>query len=164
VVALLAVCLQIIAIYLPTSTGALRRVLFVSSYLLLLAFAAANWRRPGIVILAIGLVLNFAVIVANGGLMPVTAEPFHRIHEERQIEGVEEGEAIPHSKNILLAKEDIRLRFLSDRLVRTWGPPAGRIISIGDIFILAGLVVTLGELFLPRFQRVPAGQAAREQT
>lgn len=164
VVALLAVSLQIVAIYLPTSTGVLRRILFVSSYILLMAFAAANWRRPGIIILAIGLVLNFAVIAANGGLMPVTAEPFQRIHEEAQIEGVQEGEAIPHSKNVLLAREDVRLWFLSDRLVRTWGPPALRIISIGDLFIVAGLVVTLGELFLPRLQRVPASQAAGEQT
>ncbi len=163
VVALLAVSLQIAAIYLPTSTGVLRRILFVSSYILLMAFAAANWRRIGIIILSIGLVMNFAVIAANGGLMPVTAESYQRIHEEDQIAGVKEGEAIPHSKNVLLAREDVRLWFLSDRLVRTWGPPAVRIISIGDIFILVGFVVTLGELFLPRLQRVPAAPAAQEQ-
>lgn len=162
VVALLAVCLQIGAIFLPTSTGALRPALFLSSYVLLMVFAAANWRRPGILIIAVGLLLNFLVIAANGGLMPVTAESMYRIDSGSSIEGLHEGDAIPNTKNVLRAKENTRLWALSDRIVRTWGPPALRIISIGDIFIAVGLVVTLGELFLPRVQRVPGGQAAGE--
>lgn len=160
-VALFAVGLQVLAILLPTSTGILRPVLYVSSYLVLFAFVAANWRRLGILVIGIGLVLNFLPIVANGGLMPVTAQALQRVDQEYRIEGLQEGDAIPWSKNVYKAKEDTHLYLLTDRVVREWGPPTLRIISIGDIFVAAGLVITLGDLLLPRLRRVPAPDSAR---
>lgn len=160
-VALLAVGLQALAILLPTSIGVLRPILHVSSYLVLLAFVAANWRRLGILVIGIGLVLNFLPIVANGGLMPVTAQALQRVDQEYRIEGLDEGDAIPWSKNVYKAKENTRLYLLTDRIVREWGPPALRIISVGDIFVAAGLLITLGDLLLPRLQRVPARNSAR---
>lgn len=153
--------LQALAILLPTSSGALRPVLYVSSYLVLLTFVAANWRRLGIIVIGIGLVLNLLPIVANGGLMPVTAQTLQRIDQEYRIEGLQEGDAIPWSKNVYKAKEDTRLYALTDRIVREWGPPVLRVISIGDIFVAAGLLITLGDLLLPRLQRVPTRDPAR---
>lgn len=152
VVALLAICLQLIAIFAPLgSNDLLPRILFVASYLLLLAFVSINVRHPGLVILGLGLALNFLAIVTNGGLMPTTPEVYAKFSWP---EGARVGERIPNTKDILLEREDVHLYVLSDRyrwdvqtIVRTF--------SIGDVMIAAGLVATVAEVALPRFGRKP---------
>lgn len=148
--ALLALGLQLLVIYSGLGDLAfLRRVLFVLSYLLLLLFVAANWRRVGIAIIGVGLVMNLLPILANGGLMPVTPETIERVGVPHWLEVAEEGEAIPGSKNVLLPREDTRFWPLSDVLV--WDNPTGiRAFSVGDVVILFGLAVTLVELLAPR--------------
>lgn len=149
---------QVIAIRAPLGDDDLpRRVLFVASYVLLLAFVAFNLRHPGIAVIGAGLLLNFAAIVANGGLMAITPETLLKtggIPDDAVV-----SEWLPHSKDVLLERGDVRLWALTDRL--TWDPVSSvfRAFSIGDIVILAGLVVTLGELLLPRWEKtgVPAG-------
>lgn len=159
VVALLALALQLLAVFGPFGGADLpRRALMVSGYILLLAFVALNLRRPGLVIAGVGLLLNFAVIVANGGLMPITPDTVRR--SEDVPSDISIGDWIPRSKDVLLAREDVRLWFLSDRLV--WRKVAGtvRAFSIGDVIIAAGLAVTVGDLFLPRARRATTGPAA----
>ncbi|MGH9195794.1 MAG: DUF5317 family protein, partial [Acidimicrobiia bacterium] len=96
--------------------------------------------------------LNILPIVANGGLMPVSADNLARAGQTNSIAGREEGDAIPYSKNVLKAKEHTHFYELSDRIV--WDKSIFvRVFSIGDVVIAGGLVVTLGELFLPRVQR-----------
>ena len=155
--ALLALCLQAIAIKAPIGDAdALRRVLLVSSYLLLMVFVGFNLRRPGIALIGLGLLLNFAAIVANEGFMPITPEAVLRTGP-LPVDAVV-GEWLPGSKDILLGREDVRLWFLGDRL--TWEPlsPVLRAFSIGDVVIFAGLLVTLADFFVPRF-RTPAEPA-----
>ncbi len=153
-VAILALGLQLLVIYAGLGDLAfLRRVIFVVSYFLLVAFVAANWRRLGIAVIGLGLLLNLAAIVSNGGLMPVTPETLERAGLSERIAELEEGAPIPLSKDILLERGDTRLRALTDILV--WNNPTGvNAFSIGDLIIGAGLVVTLGELLLPRLKRV----------
>ena len=152
IVALIALGLQLLVIFAPLGPGDLqRRVILVLSYLLLLGFILANLRRPGLVIIGAGLLLNFLAIVSNGGLMPVSPDTLERI--DRLPEEASLGNWVPESKNVLLAREDTRLRFLTDALV--WeNPTRVNAFSVGDVVIAAGLVVTLGELFLPRLKRV----------
>ena len=74
-VVLLALLLQIIVIYVGFGeAGVIRRFIFPSSYLLLLAFVVLNRRRIGFLVIGAGMLLNFLAIVSNGGLMPVTPE------------------------------------------------------------------------------------------
>lgn len=155
--ALIALGLQLLVIYSGLGDLAfLRRAFFVLSYLLLLLFVAANWRKLGIAIIGLGLFLNLLPILANGGLMPVTPETMERAGIARRIEGVEEGEAIPLTKNVLLAREDTRLWALSDILV--WDNPANiRAFSVGDLVILFGLAVTLVQILLPWPRRASPG-------
>jgi hypothetical protein len=63
------------------------------------------------------------------------------------------GEWLPGTKDVLLHRDDVRLWFLSDRL--TWDPISSvfRAFSIGDVIIAAGLLVTMVELFAPRWRR-----------
>jgi hypothetical protein len=121
--------------------------LFVLSYLLLFAFVAANIRRTGIAILGAGLLLNFLVIAANGGLMPVTEETLLKTGSLPDDAVV--GEWVPQTKDVLLERDDIRLYFLSDRLVIEALDPI-RAFSVGDVVIVIGLVVTMADLLLPR--------------
>lgn len=171
VAALLALSLQLIVIVAPGVPELLRRGLFVLSYLLLLFFVAVNWRRLGIAIIGVGVVLNFLAIAANGGLMPVAPENLAKIRAEHRIKDVGEGEHVPGTKNVLLEPENTRLRFLTDTLVWDNDLNFFRVFSVGDLFIVGGLVVILGELLLPRIGRAPranpvsakAAEAAEER-
>ncbi len=145
------------AIFGPLGSDVPRRILLVSSYVLLVLFVAANLRRPGLAILGIGLLLNFLPIIANGGLMPVTPETLARAHISSE---AQPGDWIHNSKDVLKLRDDAHLWFLSDRLV--WAElPGLRVFSIGDLLIAGGLLVTLGDLFLPRLKTVrPDGPAS----
>ncbi len=153
-VAIFALALQIAAIYAPLGPGDIqRRIMFVVSYLLLVAFVLANLRRPGLLIIGVGLLLNFLAIVTNGGLMPISPANLEKAGLGDQLAELSSGDRVPQSKNVLLAREDTRLWFLTDVLV--WKNPTSlSAFSVGDVIIGAGLVITLGELFLPRLQRV----------
>ena len=153
VLALFALAIQAIAIFVPLGLDDMpKRLLFVLSYLILLAFIARNLPRPGIAIIGIGVLLNMLPIFANGGLMPVTAENLAKIGQTHRIEGRQEGDAIPHTKNVLKSRDNTHFYELSDRIV--WDNPFFfRVFSAGDVVIAGGLVVTLGELFLPRVKR-----------
>src|SRR5262245_14727685 len=48
--------------------------LYILSMALLTLWVALNWRIPGMVLMALGLLANFAAIAANGGYMPVSPE------------------------------------------------------------------------------------------
>lgn len=155
VVALLAVLVQLLAIRGPFGSSEIPpRFLLVLSYLLLIWFVAANLRRPGIVVMGAGLLLNFAAILANGGLMPVTPEALARAGYDIPAD-VGPGDHLPHTKDVLKERGDVRLWFLGDRLVLDPLPGIAAF-SIGDVVILAGLAVTVVDLLSPRLQRVRA--------
>jgi hypothetical protein len=151
VVALLAVTLQLLAIFFPFGSSDLpRRILFIASYLALFVFVAANLRRPGLFILGAGLALNFLAIVTNGGLMPTTAEAFTRTGELPA--NARLGHWLPHSKDVLLERSNVHLYVLADRLT-IGGQHIVRVFSVGDSFVAAGLLVTVAELMSPRISR-----------
>lgn len=147
--AFLAVALQFLAIFAPLGSDDLRRVLFVLSYLSLLAFVALNLRRPGLVVLGAGVILNFLPVITNGGLMPITPQTLEKTGDVP--EGVEIGEWVPHSKDVLKNREDIHFYALSDRLTID-GQSVVRAFSIGDVVIAAGVVITLGDVLFPRYK------------
>jgi len=153
VLALFALAIQAIAIFAPLGLGDIpKRLLFVLSYLALLIFIARNLPRPGIAVIGIGVLLNLLPIVANGGLMPVTAENLAKIGQTHRIEGRQEGDAISHTKNVLKSKDNTNFYELSDRIV--WDNPFFfRVFSAGDVVIAGGLIITLGDFFLPRVKR-----------
>lgn len=154
---LIALGLQALLIYSEVGQGRiLPRALFVLSYLLLFVFVWANRRHLGLLIIGIGLLLNFLAIVTNGGLMPVSPDTLERAGLEERMAALKLGEPIPLTKNLLLEREDTRLWFLSDILV--WDNPANiRAFSVGDVIIGVGLAVTLANLFLPRPRRTSLG-------
>ena len=137
-VPIIAVAVQVLLIRLHAAAvpEVYLRAGMILSFLALLAFAGLNLRLTGIRIIAIGVLLNFAVIAANGGLMPVSPETADRVSAGGQIQEVSLGSPVPNSKDILLEREDTRLWWLSDTLTL---PRAGIAFSVGDVVILLGL-------------------------
>jgi hypothetical protein len=115
---------------------ALRATVLVVSYVLLLTFAAANLRVAGMALLLAGLAMNFAVIAINGG-MPVSAEALRSSGQDDVLASLQAERADKHH----LKTTDDQLTFLAD--VIAIPPPIGQAISIGDVFIYAGLMWTI---------------------
>jgi hypothetical protein len=110
-----------------------RTIVLSVSYTLLVVFAAVNVRVPGMVLVLIGLACNFAVIAANGG-MPVRAQALRDSGQDDVLALLQEDGAAKHH---LMTDED-NLTFLAD--VIAVPQPVGQAISIGDVFIYAGLI------------------------
>lgn len=104
--------------------------LHVFSYLPLLSFVYLNRRRPGIVIVGAGILLNLVVICSNGGLMPVAPAGLAPELREELISGA-------GSPLHAAVTAESSLVFLGDIIRVPYGKY--RIISIGDLIMAAGI-------------------------
>ncbi len=111
----------------------------ICSQLILLVFAGINIRLPGMLILIFGLACNLAVILANGGFMPLTMEAAARLVDRSVLENLVIGERLSHaSKDILLPEARIIFPWLADRFVPPRFFPYRFAFSLGDVFVAAG--------------------------
>lgn len=124
------------------ATGATGYVFLLISQLLVLVWAAANWWRPGMPLIVLGLLLNALVIGANGA-MPVDGDAIAALGFD--------GARVPLGKHELL-DASTRLGFLGDVIPL---PPLRTIISVGDIVLAAGLMALVHHLmtFRPAAER-----------
>jgi hypothetical protein len=127
----------------PTQDLALQRALFLLSHLLLLVFVWRNRRQPGTLAIGLGVACNLLVILANGGLMPITPETLVRINPGTPLEGWPLGSHYGYSKDVILARDATRLWFLSDMLVLPPPFPWPTAFSLGDLVIAAGIILLL---------------------
>lgn len=139
---------QVIAFYLPATSRTLTdkeaSACLILSQILLLGFAGRNISLPGMPILFAGLGCNLAVILANGGFMPLMAETAERLVSHDVLNGITFGERIGYSsKDILLPGTDIRFPWLADRFISPSFLPFRSIFSTGDIFIAIGAFILL---------------------
>jgi hypothetical protein len=106
--------------------------IYVVSTFAVAAAVAANYRIPGMAIVALGAFSNLAAIVANGGYMPTTAEALAATgFTERTV----------YSNSALLA--DPKLPWLTDIFAMPRWLPAHNVFSIGDVLIGVGVVVVI---------------------
>lgn len=113
-------------------------VALVTSQLLLTGFGVANRHHLAIKLLTAGLGLNLAVIVANGGLMPISPETVKRLmphiaHDRRQI-----GQRFGKTKDRILPESATTLAWLSDRFILSTGFTQRVAYSLGDLVIAIG--------------------------
>lgn len=103
-------------------------VVHVGSYGLIVAFLVSNVRVPGLWVVALGMALNFAAIVANGGVMPASPAALERA-------GIDHGEKEFENS---AAVDDARLSFLGDVFALPASWPLANVFSIGDVLIVLG--------------------------
>lgn len=129
--------------------GELRWVSFglvLASFACVFAFAAINWRLPGMTLIAIGALCNFLVISANGG-MPVSLDALERAGLGNPFE--DPGTTLKGAHHALT--DSSRLRFLADVIPIT---VTANVASVGDIIIWAGLLLLIQQLMVgPRGKR-----------
>lgn len=133
---------QFIAIYFPNTREQISdewasRILSASLFGLL-GFAWLNRNLAGMKILFIGAALNFTVIVANRGFMPISPQTANQLTSEEFISDIPLGTRFG-TKDILLLPEDTRFEILADRfLTPTWfNYPVA--FSLGDVFLAIGI-------------------------
>lgn len=102
----------------------------IVAYVFFLYALWLNWSSLGIKFLGLGSLLNFVVIAANGGRMPVSAEAIARAG----------GSGTPSGTHMLVT-ENTHLWFLADVIALPRISPMAQIISVGDIFIVLGVFI-----------------------
>lgn len=147
---------QLLAFYLPYTRRLLPDGLasagLIVSQLMLLAFTFVNLRLPGMPVLMLGLACNLAVILANGGFMPLPVEAAARLVDRSVLESLTVGARVSSaSKDVLLPESEILLPWLADRFVVPPPSPYRFAFSPGDVLIAVG---TFWLLFVGR----PASQ------
>jgi hypothetical protein len=115
------------------------RGLWLASYVLLLAFIAANRRLAGVRVAALGVGCNLVAILANGGLMPALPGAMKGAGTHYDVHNNSISQARPH------------LSLLVDRWSTPHWLPLGNVFSVGDVLIAAGaaLVVVLAMVARP---------------
>ena len=144
--ALIAFLPQFVIVYLPSTRGQspdwLTAASLLTSQLLFLGFAWLNRRLPGMSILIFGSVLNLAVMITNGGFMPISPQTAGRLVSQEVLLDIPPGSRFG-TKDILLLPENTRFEWLADRfLPPTWSPYQVAF-SLGDVLIAIGIFLLL---------------------
>lgn len=125
------------------------------SYLVLIFVAWSNRSLPGVNLILLGIVLNFLVIVANGGFMPVAPQTLIRDGHTHLVAALESGARVAKSKDVLLWPEQMRLWFLCDIFVIPERYPLAGSFSLGDILIASGIFIVLQRALLITLEARP---------
>ncbi len=143
--ALLALACQTAAIAMidPADADLPRRLLMVGGSVLALAFVWRNRAYRPLQVLAVGLSLNLAVMLTNGGLMPVTPERAVAAGLSERTADLRLGDPIPRSKDILKEGSETNLAPLSDILVFPRWMPVRGVASPGDMLIAFALLTAV---------------------
>ncbi len=105
----------------------------VASYTLLLIAIILNIEKNYMKILFVGVMLNAAVIAANDGNMPVSLTGISGINQESILPERE------HDIKHIGVNQQTKLVYLADIILIPRPYPLPQILSIGDLFIMAGV-------------------------
>jgi hypothetical protein len=115
-----------------------RTSVLLITYSGMFGFLLLNRDLPGSRLLLAGAALNAAVMLANGGFMPVTRQALARSGHADYIVTQGGDQFVRRSKDIVLEKEDTRLWFLSDVFGIPAPLPFSSNFSPGDLLIGLG--------------------------
>ena len=133
---------QFFAFYLPVTRSVFPDswipVTLIVTQLILLVFVWSNRTQPGFWLLGLGLLLNFLVMMLNGGMMPLSPENANKLIPAGMTVDLQIGQRVGSGKDILLSIAQTRLWFLADTftLPQWLGYPLA--FSTGDIVLSIG--------------------------
>ena len=134
-----------------------RSLLLVASQVLLFVVIWQNRHLGGIKVIGLGLLLNFLVMVVNGGFMPITPETLVQIGYDGNASQLETGYIVGRTKNVVAEPGEASLWFLSDVMVIPRPFPIPTALSLGDLLIVLGVFFFLREaMFLHKVSASPA--------
>jgi len=113
---------------------------FVASQIALFLFAIRNRRFSGFDLITLGLTLNLAVTLLNGGWMPVSPETVRVVVPEDVIASLTLSHRLACSKNMLIPIRETVLWLLSDILPLPDWIPGNWVISPGDFLVVVGML------------------------
>ena len=135
---------------------AITRSAMLVTYPALALVALLNAHLLGMRLILLGALLNFLVMAANGGLMPVDPDAIGSgqigTHETRAIQGPVAG-----TKSVVISEEEAAFSTLADRFVIQIPSYGRKVASIGDIIIGAGFFVAVGQLSMRPTRRANVG-------
>ncbi|HLB44889.1 MAG TPA: DUF5317 domain-containing protein [Candidatus Limnocylindrales bacterium] len=135
-VALIGLFAQLLLFSSPVAAavGAWGPSLYVASTCAVVMALVANLRQPGFWLIIAGALLNFAVIIANGGQMPASPDAFAALN------GLP---VVPTDafSNSVIAGPQTQFAFLGDNFVLPRPLPLANVFSIGDVLVGAGGVL-----------------------
>jgi len=120
-------------------------LLYITTYLVLLAGIWANRHIHGIKTIGAGTLLNFLAIVANGGRMPVSGQVLLKVGLGYTLELFQKGTVYTHT----LINDGTRLAFLGDVIPLPRPYPWPKALSVGDILIVAGIFLLINQAMKP---------------
>ena len=148
----------VITVVVPDGPDWLNPSVHVLSYLLVLAFLVRNIAVPAMWIVALGGLLNFVVIVANGGVMPATSSALAAVGETSESGAFVNSGVLSHPN----------LAFLGDTFALPRGMPLNNVFSVGDVLIALGVLLMVHAVCGTRLGKwvpaIPAWRAKRQHS
>lgn len=111
------------------------------SYILMFIVLILNIGKRYMKLIFIGTLANFAVIFANNGQMPVSVQGLKATGQYERVEA--NGGHLDMSHTLI--DESTRLSFLGDVIILPKPYPLAKVISMGDVFVAAGVFLLLQE-------------------
>ena len=122
--------------------------MIIFSYIVLLLAVWYNKKLKGIKIIALGIIFNFIVIVANGGHMPVLLSSLYKAGLNDFALVLKEGIYITH----VLISEKTLFGFLADVIPLSPPFPDPSVVSVGDILMFYGVFSLIQNAMLKKEQ------------
>ena len=141
-VGLVVFAAQVAAVYGPgRADDGLAIPLIVGSHVALVVVTLLNGQLRGARVFVVGLVMNLACMLSNGGLMPVAPETLAMAGrvEAWKVGAGTAGTRVQGSKDVILSTDQTRLALLSDRYWTGLPGRLGVLFSLGDVLLVAGV-------------------------
>ena len=152
--AALAFAIQlVIVVVAPEGDTVLHRIVHIATYALAGACLLRNLDLRFLWVVALGGLLNFIAIAANGGVMPASRGALETAGLDLQSGEFANSDFV----------EDARVAFLGDVFAIPAGWPGANVFSVGDVVALAGVVLVLHAATGSRLCRGGAYLVANEQ-
>lgn len=128
-----------------------KNILYIHSLSYLLLFIGIFFNRSTLAfkIVFIGVFLNFLVIMANGGQMPVSGEAMANIGLIDNMHAIRDGKIITHT----LINNHTVFKYLGDILVLGKPYPRPKIFSIGDVLLALGIFIYIQEIMIKKLKK-----------